>query len=156
MDEILAVDIHHCLVAAFPGGPACPQRLLGLTIDYTYDPLQRLTAADYSTGDYYHYSYDPVGNRLSQQSSVDGLPPALELLGSTVDYVYDDANRIDTVDEVAYTFDANPLARCGDHAAIYWMTASTCIRMTSPTGWTRVGLMSRCSVLRQSMYNLVA
>jgi len=99
------------------------------TIDYTYDPLNRLTAADYSNsdnpgagGDYYHYSYDPVGNRLSQQSSVDGLPPALELLGSTVDYVYDDADRIDTVDEVAYTFDANPLARCGDYAATYWMT----------------------------------
>jgi hypothetical protein len=33
-----------------------------ITIDYTYDPLYRLTAADYSTGQYYHYAYDAVGN----------------------------------------------------------------------------------------------
>ena len=32
-------------------------------ISYTYDSLYRLTAADYSTGEYYAYQYDPVGNR---------------------------------------------------------------------------------------------
>jgi RHS repeat-associated protein len=37
-----------------------------VTISYTYDPLYRLTAADYSSGEYYHYTYDEVGNRLSQ------------------------------------------------------------------------------------------
>jgi len=32
-------------------------------ISYTYDPLYRLTAADYSTGETCAYQYDPVGNR---------------------------------------------------------------------------------------------
>jgi hypothetical protein len=50
-----------------------------VTIDYTYEPLYRLTAADYSTGDFYHYAYDAVGNRLTQESTVSGLP-------STVNY----------------------------------------------------------------------
>lgn len=59
--------------------------------------LYRLTAADYastalrqaqdgssaqrSTGDYYHYTYDLVGNRLTQESTVSGLP-------STVNHTY--------------------------------------------------------------------
>ncbi len=71
-----------------------------VTIDYAYDPLYRLTEANYSTGDYYHYTYDSVGNRLTQDSSVDGLP-------SSVAYQYDEANRLTSVDGVAYTFDAN-------------------------------------------------
>ncbi|MBN1453160.1 MAG: RHS repeat-associated core domain-containing protein, partial [Anaerolineales bacterium] len=71
-----------------------------VTIDYTYDPLYRLTEANYSTGDYYHYTYDPVGNRLTQEISVNGLP-------STVNYAYDIANRLIDVDGVTYTWDDN-------------------------------------------------
>jgi len=37
----------------------------GRTLHYTYDPLGRLTDADYSTGESYDYTYDAVGNRLS-------------------------------------------------------------------------------------------
>ncbi len=70
------------------------------TIDYAYDPLYRLTSADYSTGDFYHYAYDSVGNRLTQESVVDGLP-------STANYQYDNANRLTSVDSVNYTWDAN-------------------------------------------------
>jgi hypothetical protein len=75
------------------------------TIDYTYDPLYRLTAADYSTGDAYHYVYDSVGNRLTQESMVKGL-------SSTVNSAYDSANRLTSVGgtstgSVFYTFDAN-------------------------------------------------
>jgi len=67
-----------------------------VTITYTYDPLYRLTAADYSDGKYYHYTYDAVGNRLtaSDQSSV-------------TSYRYDDANRLVEVDGVPYTWDNN-------------------------------------------------
>ena len=36
------------------------------TIDYAYDPLYRLTSADNSTGPFFHYTYDSVGNRLTQ------------------------------------------------------------------------------------------
>jgi hypothetical protein len=45
-----------------------------------YDLLYRLTAADYSTGQYYHYAYEAVGNRLSQQSHI-----------GTTNYTYDSA-----------------------------------------------------------------
>jgi RHS repeat-associated protein len=67
-----------------------------VTINYTYDPLYRLTAADYSDGKFYHYAYDSVGNRLtaSDQSSV-------------TSYQYDSANRLASVNGVTYTFDAN-------------------------------------------------
>ncbi len=36
------------------------------TITYGYDPLSRLTLADYSAGDDHSYTYDAVGNRLTQ------------------------------------------------------------------------------------------
>jgi RHS repeat-associated protein len=71
-----------------------------VTIDYLYDPLYRLTEANYSTGDYYHYTYDSVGNRLTEESKIEGLL-------SAVDYAYDEANRLTSVDNVAYTWDAN-------------------------------------------------
>ena len=43
------------------------------TLSYVYDPLNRLNEANYSNGDYYHYTYDAVGNRLTQETSVGGL-----------------------------------------------------------------------------------
>ncbi len=67
-----------------------------VTIDYTYDPLYRLTAADYSTGEYFHYTYDAVGNRLTQETGA-----------GTNTYTYDIANRLTSVDGVAHTWDAN-------------------------------------------------
>ncbi|MBI5952480.1 MAG: hypothetical protein HY865_12555 [Chloroflexi bacterium] len=83
------------------------------TIEYTYDPLNRLTAADYSTGDFYAYTYDAVGNRLTQDSSVLGL-------SSPVSYTYDIANRLATANGVAYTYDANGnLLNDGVNAYVY-------------------------------------
>jgi len=55
------------------------KRLPAITvISYTYpstplrtgDSLYRLITATYSTGEYYHYTYDPVGNRLSLTTTV--------------------------------------------------------------------------------------
>ena len=71
-----------------PAGP--------LTIDYVYDPLYRLTSADYSTGDFYHYVYDSVGNRLSESNQL-----------SVNSYQYDDANKLTSVNGVNYTWDNN-------------------------------------------------
>jgi RHS repeat-associated protein len=51
---------------------------------------------DYSAGDYYHYTYDPVGNRLSE-----------ETVTGTITYTYDSANRLTSVDGVPYTWDNN-------------------------------------------------
>jgi YD repeat-containing protein len=80
-----------------------------VTITYIYDALHRLTAADYSDGKYYHYTYDSVGNRLTQATS---------LAAST--YSYDDANRLTSVDGVDYTWDANGnLLNDGENAYAY-------------------------------------
>jgi RHS repeat-associated protein len=65
-------------------------------INYSYDPLYRLTAADYDDGTFFHYIYDAVGNRITQ-----------ETLAGTNNYVYDIANRLIEVDGVSYTWDAN-------------------------------------------------
>jgi len=67
-----------------------------VVIDFTYDPLYRLIAADYSTGEFFHYSYDAVGNRLTQDT-----------LAGTNTYSYDVANRLVGVDGVPYRWDAN-------------------------------------------------
>jgi RHS repeat-associated protein len=71
-----------------------------VTIDYTYDPLNRLTAADYNDGTYFHYAYDLVGNRLLQESKVKGIT-------SSIDYEYDIANRLTGVGGVPYEWDDN-------------------------------------------------
>src|SRR3990172_708615 len=60
----------------------------------------RLTAADYSTGDSYHYAYDSVGNRLTQESLIHGQ-------SSSVAYGYDNANRLTNMGSLTYTWDAN-------------------------------------------------
>jgi YD repeat-containing protein len=45
-----------------------------ITVDYTYDPLYRLTAVDYDDDDgtYFHYTYDAVGNQVSMSSMTPG------------------------------------------------------------------------------------
>jgi YD repeat-containing protein len=65
-------------------------------INYVYDSLYRLTAADYSSGEYFHYTYDPVGNRLTQQTQ-----------GGSDTYTYDAANRLTIVDGVPFIWDNN-------------------------------------------------
>jgi hypothetical protein len=52
-----------------PGG----MKQTDVTIGYSYDPLYWLTGPDYSGDDYYHYSYDNVGNRLDQAARVKGF-----------------------------------------------------------------------------------
>ncbi len=70
-----------------------------VAIDYSYDPLYRLTRASYtgSLAKSYTYSYDAVGNRLSVTSSQSPV----------VSYTYDAANRLATVNGQAYTWDNN-------------------------------------------------
>jgi len=70
-------------------------------ISYTYDPLGRLTAADYSTGESFAYAYDAVGNRTAMTSTT-------PLSGTVVTtYTYDAANRLThraVSDGRAYTY----------------------------------------------------
>ncbi|HKJ40098.1 MAG TPA: SBBP repeat-containing protein [Anaerolineales bacterium] len=71
-----------------------------VTINYVYDDLNRLTEANYDNGNYYHYAYDAVGNRETQDAFLSGL------LTST-SYYYDNANRLIDVNGVPYTWDDN-------------------------------------------------
>jgi RHS repeat-associated protein len=91
-----------------------------------------LTAADYSTGEYFHYTYDEVGNRLTKEThlgtstylydaanrliEVDGAPLAWDANGNLLDdgvstYTYDHANRLTGVvqSSATYTFNYNGL-----------------------------------------------
>jgi YD repeat-containing protein len=52
-----------------------------------YDNLKRVKEANYSNGDYYHYTYDAVGNRKTQTTKIGATI-------STVTYNYDHANRL--------------------------------------------------------------
>ena len=91
---------NHCAIpgclAASIQLPLAPPETPVTTINYGYDALNRLTAADYDSGTFFHYVYDEVGNRLNQTTDV----------GST-DYVYDNANRLVEAGGVAFTWDNN-------------------------------------------------
>jgi len=84
-----------CLVGAIQL-PTTPPQTLVTTINYGYDALYRLTAADYDSGQFFHYAYDEVGNRLNETTDV----------GST-DYTYDAANRLIDAGGVTFTWDNN-------------------------------------------------
>jgi RHS repeat-associated protein len=70
-------------------------------INYTYDPLYRLTSANYTGASTYAfaYAYDKVGNRTAQTATI----------GSTVvtTYTYDTANRMSKVGTTSNTWDNN-------------------------------------------------
>lgn len=69
---------------------------ISATITYQYDSLNRLTATTYSSGAFFDYTDDSVGNRLTEQTA----------LGST-SYGYDSANRLTIVNGISQTWDAN-------------------------------------------------
>ena len=73
----------------------------GTVITYSYDSLYRLTDAVYSNGFEFHYTYDSVGNRLTQTTCAPSVPCG------TTNYTYDDANRLISVNTQANTWDNN-------------------------------------------------
>ena len=100
-----------------PARLAVPLTTTHRVISYTYDALYRLTDADYSTGEFYQYAYDAVGNRLS-----------LTTHQGVVNYQYDAANRLTSVNGQAYTWTTT--ATCSQ-------TAAAATAMTTPTDWCR-------------------
>jgi RHS repeat-associated protein len=88
---------------ATPTPTPTPEPVLrSTTIDYGYDPLGRLISADYthagagSPGEFFHYTYDSVGNRLTQNTQA----------GSST-YAYDAANRLIELDGAVFDWDVN-------------------------------------------------
>ena len=84
------------LPALLPPFAPVAQTVVTHTIDYAYDSLYRLSAADYSNGDYFHYTYDAADNRLTETTR-----------SSVTSYQYDLANRLASVDSVPYSYDNN-------------------------------------------------
>ena len=93
-----------------------------MTINYTYDGLSRLTAADYSSGDYYHYTYDSVGNRLNETTAK----------GETA-YTYDTANRLTSVNGQAVQWDDNGNMLADSQAVYTYNTANKLVGVTKGT-----------------------
>ena len=95
--EFWSGETNHCTLpgctAAVVELPLAPPQTLATTIDYSYDALNRLTAADYDSGQFFNYTYDEVGNRLNETTQV-----------GSIDYVYDDANRLVDAGGVAFTW----------------------------------------------------
>jgi len=73
------------------------------TITYVYDPLYRLKEANYSDSRYFHYTYDSVGNRLTETKCA--ILPCGTPVTNT--YVYDNANRLTSVNGQTYQWDDN-------------------------------------------------
>jgi len=108
--------------------PVATQTLTGglstLTINYGYDPLYRLTAANYSSGQVYTYTYDAVGNQSSA-----GAPAGINF------YTYDAANRVNTVNGQAYTWDNKGNLR-SDGVVSYTYDAANRLTALSPNTHT--------------------
>lgn len=68
----------------------------GNTATYTYDTLSRLVSQTDPLAGVTAYTYDAVGNRLTQDTQI-----------GTTNYACDSANRLATVNGVAYTWDNN-------------------------------------------------
>lgn len=82
-------------VLAMPDSQADGQQT-NIQIDYTYDKLNRLTSAEYSSGLNYAYGYDAVGNRTSHTVG-----------GVTTASAYDAANRLTNAGAVSLSWDNN-------------------------------------------------
>jgi len=85
-------------------GTLTPVVMGPLTINYTYDALNRLTSVIYSDGRHFNYTYDANGNTLQLERD---LGPGTV----TTTYNYDAANQLNTASEGSntwqFTYDAN-------------------------------------------------
>jgi len=71
-----------------------------LTTNYEYDNLYRLTQVNYPVDEIVSYNYDPMGNRISMTTTVDGND-------TTINYVYDASDRLLQSGGITYAYDNN-------------------------------------------------
>jgi RHS repeat-associated protein len=71
-----------------------------LTTIYEYDKLYRLTKVGYPFDETVSYNYDSMGNRISMTATIDGID-------STVDYIYDAADRLLQSGSITFAYDNN-------------------------------------------------
>ena len=116
------------------------------TITYDYDPLNRLTAADYYGGRFYHYSYDAAGNRTHQVSSACADCPEFN-----VNYAYDIAQRLSNVNGVAYTWDDNGNLLSDGINTFAYDNANRLISITNPQYSIQNGYNGLGDRLRQTV-----
>ena len=118
-------------------------------ITYTYDPLYRLTDAGYSTGEYYRYSYDAVGNRVQLTRDE----------GRVTSYEYDAANRLTSVNGVGYTWDDNGNLLSDGVRSYGYDHANRLVQVVSgtlTTGFTYNGAWQRNPGSRKPPYSMSA
>jgi RHS repeat-associated protein len=102
----------------------------GTRRDYAYDALSRLTqetVAGLTVAYIKAFTYDAVGNRLTQSDSHTGLTP----------YTYDTTDRLLTDGASAYTWDDDGTLRTRsgpDGAAYFWDAEQRLVRVTRPDG----------------------
>ncbi len=84
--------------SAYPAPPIGedPMPVEGVEIDYSYDPLNRLTSAVYNNGLNFSYAYDAAGNRTSQ--TIDSVTTISQ---------YDAADRLTNLGGVSFSWDDN-------------------------------------------------
>jgi len=63
---------------------------------YSYDKLNRIVNTTYSSGEFLEYTYDPVGNRLSERNA-----------SGQIFYSYDAENKLMTAGDIIYKYDNN-------------------------------------------------
>jgi YD repeat-containing protein len=98
--QFFSAEENHCTVpectTATVSTLGMQQAEVDQAIDYTYDPLNRLTGAAYNDGNNYAYTYDAVGNRLTETTAA-----------GTNQYTYDEDNRLIGVNGQVNTWDGN-------------------------------------------------
>jgi len=108
----------------------------GTTRQYSYDDLYRLTteSAGGSTAYSKTFTYDAVGNRLTEATSGTGAPGTPTAPG-VINYAYDTRDRLLTETSSSYTYDDNGNVVTRSGAATYgWDFENRLVRITKADG----------------------
>ncbi len=94
---------------ATPTSTSTPPPILAtqLVIQYTYDPLSRLTDAAYSNGQHFQYAYDPLGDRMVQTETITSTVVTTYTYDAVSQLVTSKANNDTTVWYYRYDSDGN-------------------------------------------------